>query len=640
MERMTLSFSDIECARCGARRQTRFPCPECGKAAAPTEIDFNVQARQRAVQTAAAARSATVDASPLSAAQLLSAAGLASLPKRVFNAADRLAHGDADAAVELSSIATEITCLERWADDIRPLRPLIVLTHHTQFAVRSLVQMYDMIAAALVEERLDQAQQCAVAVQRALDAAAEGAAEANAILERANRVLESTDPMGAWVAEAFSGDPIAAIVQGHALLEAHTDRVGGPSAALAATFHDSVVGTIGDPDEFWRLVGAHLALLEGVPSEILAVASDPLFASRTIDVTHDLWNAARRAAVAPDAETLRAVATELLEAGHLLVEQPLKFHLGVASAATTRMTFADTQASDVSQLVNIANDKGWEVRSGIGDAALRNAFAHRDFEVVGDEVSLSPQRRRRNGDPEVLLPLDHVQDGVLHLVETLAAMDLALALAMDRLGVSIDAAPLGRILAPSLLAGLGWSDIDVADDGGTVVVSATAHDAVPLRALALVAQPFVGSAEKLVLRLARADRGVNREIVVALDAYAGWATADEELEKDATFIRLVRATLLDGHPMFSGGQAETVLASRGCQILFDRAVPDREVTRQVKIWRDTARDLGLEKVRRELGKGLRLRLQAGVGIRIDPSEFADLLALAGKSVPELPNSLV
>ena len=572
--------------------------------------------------------------------ELLGSGALGELPGRVFGIADRLAKGEADAPGEFAAIAREIASLERWADEVVPLRPLITLTRQTQSAIRSLVQVYDVIAAALVEERLDRAQNATEAVQLALDTAAEAAGEANAILGRANRVLNATDPTGAWVVEAFEGGAIAAIATGQALLAAHTGESGGPGSHLAAVFYNAAVATTGDPHEFWRLVSEHLQLFNGVTTEIVAMTSDPIFSSRAFDVTHDLWDAARRAAVAPEAATLRAEASELLETGHLLVEQPLKFHLGVACAITTRMTFADTQACDVLQLINIANDKGWEIRSGIGDAYLRNAFAHRDFELTGDEVSLSPQRRRRNGDPEVLLSLGHIQDGVLRLVETLAAMDLALLIAMDTRGLSISTSPLARVLVGPLLAGLGWSEVDVVEDNELVTISAVTQEVVPFAAIAFAAQPFIGGPTRLSLHLTRSDTGAQAVIGVDLGAYSEWTSATDELEKEAAFLRLGRATLVGDRPRFSAAQIEKVLALRTCELLVDRATPDPEVARQVRIWRGVARDLGLDDVNQQLGKGLRLRLQAGAGIAFDPEEFNELLAFAAMDVPELPASIL
>ncbi len=527
-----------------------------------------------------------------------------------------------------------------WAHDTAPLRPLVTLTRHTASLIKALVQAYDVVAAVLIEQRLDVAQRATAAVQQAIDSAADEAAKASAILGRAERVLGARDPVGALIAEAFQGDPIAAVARGQSLLEAQTGRSGGPQSGLAAIIYDAVISTTCDPDEFWRLVRAQLKLLDGVRPEIPGIVSDPLFTSRVADVTHDLWEAARRAAVAPNTETLRAEARELLEAGHLLVEQPLKFQLGVACAATTRMTFVDTQASDVSQLINIARDKRWEVKSGIGDSLLRNAFGHRDFEVVNDEVSLSPHRRRRDGQPEVLLKLDDVQDRVLRLVETVAAMDLALSMTMEYVGVSLAASPLGPLVVGPLLSGIGWSNVEIRDDGTQVTVSAAVSDRVPLAALAYAAQPFAGSRRQLVLRLARSDSGACSEIHVDLIAFGAWANAADEFEKEAAFLHMGHATQRNGQALFSDAHVEKFLAFRGCQALVDQSIPGRDVARQVKIWRRIARDAGMEEVDRQLGKGLRLRLQAEAGLGFDPTEFEDLLGSAGQTLPPLPDSLV
>lgn len=56
MVRLRLAFNMMECLRCGVRRQARFPCSDCGKAAAATEVDPHVQARQRLASRAIEAR--------------------------------------------------------------------------------------------------------------------------------------------------------------------------------------------------------------------------------------------------------------------------------------------------------------------------------------------------------------------------------------------------------------------------------------------------------------------------------------------------------------------------------------------------------------------------------------------------------
>lgn len=286
--------------------------------------------------------------------ELLESRDLAALPSRIIRSAHRLASDQGAGSDEFVSVAQEIGSLERWASEVAPLRPLVTLTSHTKSVIGALIAEYEVVAGALAEEQLEAAQRASAAAQRSLDAVAEEARNVGTILERAARVLTAGDPTGAWIAEAFQGDPIGAIGRGQALLGAQTGRNGGGQSALAAVIYDAVMSTICDPAEFWKLVRAHLQLLDGVRAEVPIIASDPQFASRLVDVTQDLLDAARGAAVAPNSQSLRAEARELLEAGHLLVEQPLKFHLGAACAATTRMTFADTQARDVSELINIA----------------------------------------------------------------------------------------------------------------------------------------------------------------------------------------------------------------------------------------------------------------------------------------------
>ncbi len=638
MLKLTLAFSRVDCRRCGAARQTRFPCPDCGEAAAPTEIDVNVQARQRAVRDADDARSETVPAPDWDAMALLESGKLAEIPDRAFDAASKVAAGDAQGAEELCSLAREIAALERWVKDVAPLRPVVTLTDHVRTAARAMVALYDVLTRALTEERIEEAQRANDEIQAELDAAADAAAYTKEVLQHLTRVLDAEDPVAHWYAEAFGSDLVAATAQGQALFETRTGRTCEQGTALAALLYETALSTIGDPDMFWQLATAHLSVLEGFGNDLDTAVSEPLFTTRVTDVADDLWAAARRAAVTPDPETLRQAANDLLEAGHLLVEQPLKFDLGVACASSTRMTFADTQASDVSRLINIAKDRGWEVRSGVGDAVVRNAFAHRDFEVAGDAVSLSPQRRRQAGDPEIRMPLVVIEDQVLRMVETVAAMELALIAAMEDRGLALPS-PSRSLVAP-FLAGLGWTGVTLEDEGERVTISAEVHEEVPLNRIAFAAQPIAGSARRLVLQLTRDGVGEQITVEVPLEFYASWAGSEEEITKEVAFVRFTRETLIDGRPLMDDAHVTKYLTFRGCQTLVDQELPFPEINRRVKLFRHLARELDLTDVNRQLGKGLRLRSMAESGMTFDPAEFDELLQLAGAHLPPLQTMLI
>ena len=137
MERLTLSFNTVRCVRCGVRRQTRFPCPECGKPPTSTEIDINVQTRQRAIQKATAARSGAVTRLGGNAMDLLESGALTDLSTRIFSSADTLASEGVNGSEQFAAIAKEVRSLELWADETVSLRPLVTVTRYTQSVIRS-----------------------------------------------------------------------------------------------------------------------------------------------------------------------------------------------------------------------------------------------------------------------------------------------------------------------------------------------------------------------------------------------------------------------------------------------------------------------------------------------------------------------
>jgi len=633
MLRVRLPFTTIECSRCEAQRQARFACSDCGKAPAVTEVDLHVEGRQRALSDVGDRR-ALAQRLEVNVLDLWDTYDLVGVLTRMIEAWNAVAEDPRRRAPALRKAAAEVASLERWAAEVEPLRPLIMPTRHTRGLIEAIAEVYELLEAGFREEQMEQAQQMAHSFQSTLDAVEGEVLRVGELVGRASRVLESPDPLAAWVRESIgSSDLETAVERGRELVQAHLGRQAEAGSAFVASLSHTLVSPLGDSDEFWRLASDHLARLEGADSRVLGVVGEPLFSARLAEVAEDLWDAARRATVSPEPVSLRAGAREILEAGHLITEQALKFHLGLLCAAKSRNSFSETQAGDVSVLLNVASGQAWGVASALGDSAMRNAFAHRDFAIVGNEVSLSPRHRQHEGTPELLVGLDAMQDSVLRFVEAAAAMNLALAIFLEARGIEVETASLERFLAVAFLSAMGWSDVDVDHDGKRVVVAATASNDVDDKALTFVVQPFLDSADDLELKLARVDTGERCVVQIDLRRHRDWRSAVTEDEKQVTFALLRRFTLVDGEPLLTDEHIERIAANRGWEALMDASIPTRQLVELIRTLQRLAQEVGLMAVDRELVKCLRLRLQAGSGLPLNPAEFEPLDAMAHRMVP-------
>lgn len=640
MHKLTLRYQQTRCRRCGVDRQTRITCPDCGERAAPTEFDIHVQRRQRAVQLATAARASQVKPPALTALELLGSDRLLTLPKHLLAAATKIADGRIEGPAELAVVARDVAVLEAWATSSPELRPMVALARTVKVAVRDLTRVFDDVVEALIAESLAEAQSASNRYQASLDSAAVAVALAGDHLDRAARVLGADDLMGAWFAEALAGDPVAATTRGQTLYADEVGRSCGPGAALSALALDVMVSTLGDRARFWHLTREHTELLANANPKLVSVLAEESFQRRALDVTHDLWLAAQRAALMPLPETLRGVATDLLQDGHLVVEQALKFHLGMACACFTRRTFSDTQACDVSDLANVARDKGWAIAGALGTSELRNAFAHRDYEVLGDRVLLSPARHRREGAPATSASLNEVQNSILEFIEASAAMDLALIFVAEDLGVEGYVLPPAQFLVRTMLVALGWSDVELTVSERTLVLHATVAGEVPLGAVAYAAQPFVDAAEVVQLHLGRADTGMRAVVEIPLGAYKAWSNASDVLGKEVAFLQLSASTTRNGSPVMDSRHAAKYIAFRACQVVGNRGRPFAELNQDLRRWRAAARDLGLDELQRLIGRAQRWRAMAETDLAVDPAELEPLLALAGTVLDPIDGALV
>lgn len=627
---LTLGFATIECGRCGAARQRRFACGDCGDEPAAVEYDLRVQNRQRAVRTASS-DAEDPSAEDTDAFTVLQSESFRELHKRIFRAAQLVATEDERGVERLTAVTSEVRALTAWAEQAAVKRPMVSVTRAVKSAAAAHARLYDAVIGALVEERLDRAQQTEAVVQRALDDAAEAAADAGSIVDDMNAVTDAADPVSAWVQRAVGDDYLGAGERGSALFHERTGLHGDVGAGFAALVMDRMIRTVGDPDIFWPMVVAHIDVLEAAGDQLADVVASEPFRRRYGEVSEDLWSAARRAVATSVDRSVREAASDQLEAGHLVLEQAIKFHLGIASAITTRRTFESWQAADVSELVNLARDRCWAVADSIPSSVIRNAFAHRDYIVDGDDVLLSPRRAADRGEEPEATTLVQLQDVVLGTVEAAAAMELALAYCAENRGLDEALRNNAHLFMPVVVSVLGWQNVEVQDDGPTTHVAATVAGPIPSHAVVFPIQPLASSVRTLVLHLRRDND--EAQITVDVDAYRSWSADADDLDKELRFARLMRSTTIDGEPFFGDAQLDKLLATRAAEIATDDARPQAAVIADLRKIRGLARELERTALNRALGQALRWRASLAAGTPMDTEEdTSPLLAYVGAAV--------
>lgn len=98
--------------------------------------------------------------------------------------------------------------------------------------------------------------------------------------------------------------------------------------------------------------------------------------------------------------------------------------------------------------------------------------------------------------------------------------------------------------------------------------------------------------------------------------------------------------LRNGQPLMTNAHAEKYIAFRSCQATADRQRPLPMLSAELKGWKALARELGLDRLQRLIGKAQRWRLLAETGTSVDAAEMDELLTLAGSAVSPLPTTLV
>lgn len=526
-----------------------LPCPDCGAQPSPTEIDIYVQRRQQAAEAATLARQSPVDTSRSSlfnAPTNISNLGeiithTSELIEHIERAASLVANEADGGPAALESVAREITYLELWIKDAVEFRPLAPLMSLFKLSATQIVRLFDTSVNALVARDIATVQHLEEQIQESLDEAALAAETADSLLHRIERIVESTNPISAWLDEAVGGDIFSALEQGKLILAKHDINVSGSEAPLLAVVFETIISSISDSDRFWSAVYEHVNLLNAYRSELFNLVRYGTFAVRNDVVIQDILHTARRAISMSPSETIREEITEVLDEGHQLVEQPLKLYLGIACAIADRMSFDASQGAYMSELIDVANAEGWHHISRLIPSSkdLRNAFAHRDYEVTDNSmVRLSPARCARQNRTALVLSSEAICDAVIAVMEACGVMQIALTVVLgdDVQDVSIKHSP---FLISTLIEGLlGWSNVELDVSGQKIIISAICPYRIRADHIASVASFFKDHPGDLILRLRSKKNSKEQIYGMPLPKLALWNETQDEFDKMVAFLDL------------------------------------------------------------------------------------------------------
>ncbi len=519
---------------------------------------------------------------------------------------------------ELQEVARDVANLEAWLSDTPELRPLGSFARHVKLAIENLIGLFDTTVQILEAPTIAGAQQVEPNLQRHADAAAGAICECSTLINRIEELWSSENPAAAWMSLAIGVDFASAASRGAALLESHGLPSAHDGAAVLALMWDLIAKSTSDNEAFWELVSSHHALLAAHADAVIEITESDAFSQRAADTLDDLLHAARVAITQGDPESQRQSATDLLDFGHRLVEQPLKLHLGIACAATTDWTFGSTQSRDVKALIQIADQKNWCIGSLLGRPDIRNAFAHRDYSVRSDGlIELRPSRHSTQSRLVPVVSSEELCDAVLAISEACGAMDMAYALVT---GHSVTdpiegASPfLLRTVANGLLE---WEEIALHQLEDGVIIDARCTPPVKFAAVGTLAS-FVGDAEHLTIRLATDD--AQHEIQLPVRGLKEWSHFEGEVARSTAFWLAWHQATIDGTPAFTTAQVRKALAVQTLELIMDDPRPFSETKHDLASARSAANGIGDRSLAKAIagGIGWKARVEAGHRPASDP----------------------
>lgn len=485
--RIKLSWKQIECRRCHEARVVGIPCPTCNARPDPREVDPNLQRRQRLARDALTILDrppGTHTTSRPVLDQWSPEQGFGPLAEWLeqFLPALNAAIDDASAAPRLFGLVATLVDLGDELGASQWLRPHLPLWRTADTLIGRLTDVARHYLLACAARTPLQAQAAAEAGQRALDAGADDSSDLAERLDHRERITASDrvgDIIAALAVETYrlagTSDLLVLEEVGAQDFEQLLGSACPSGMGFLLLFMSLQAEVILDQQRFRQLARDAHALLTQRPGRLQQLVQDDVLVADMQDAVRRGYDAAITAqAVLAVAGNDRQAIRALLALAHELLEGPGKRHVAALLSVAGRRTYQDLRRQDAGALLQQASQQPHlaPLLDGL-DIALRDAKAHEDYLIEGDELILTDHGvRRPNTQP---IPGLVLVDRVLTAVETIQALFFALAAVAATVDVMlVDALDYSHFdMADenvfAMLLGLqSWTDVTVEIDEGAL----------------------------------------------------------------------------------------------------------------------------------------------------------------------------
>lgn len=656
--RVTVSFAQVVCSRCGDRRIATHNCPTCGENPKPGEYDVKAQRRRRAAealrQVAAEPPSSAFSERP-SGDELAPLLGrLRTVPSGLFEllgSVDRGGDCEKDAVDSLIVLYRMLRSDQQKAHKtwLRPWR------RHGRLAAEltdSVVAAFDAFVTAFAAADVHTTVQHVEAGQRGLDETARRAKELGERVDFLEACLNSQDELD-LVSLCFARelDRLTPAAPGLASLMA-VERAGRARLPFLSDAHQDgrglqaqllllVTDCMLDPVQLITVAEhAHAALDE---VRFVELTADPFWAERQQAAARTIFDACRDLAdlASTTASSTRRGTRAQLAFIQDLVEGAVRHYLATLLACTSTAT----PASNAYVAARGGSGSGpVTAAQGILDTSLtegilvaaRHASAHMDYTLDETHVMLQaskPAKAER-------LSFEELTDAVLNALETSLAMALAFSAMAEATGSPDEDETLLQELHPDLLptvllSASGWRDMSIARDGDTITVSGRASATLPITSIGMLLTGLDDGMRRLVLVVE--ENGQTRRFEAECDAFRRHkqrGPGDDNDEMLSLTSALTHVTV-DGEPFISRDMVRhfiAVLAGQKLNAPLATAVP---WLNRLASWAEEHDDAALGNVLRRVQGALR---GFSFQLPVSPPEQAalDLLAKWESSSAQLP----